>query len=103
MWSVNKFNFVVNGAKSTRGTIIHEDNQGAIALTDNPMDHPRTKHIAVRYHAIRDMIQNNEVEVRYLPTQEMVADCLTKSLDKTLFDRLVGKLGMKNGGPDDLN
>ena len=39
-------------------TIIYEDNRGAIHLADNPVDYPKTKHIAVRYHAIRDHIGN---------------------------------------------
>ena len=42
-------------------TTIYEDNQGAIKLTDNPVNHPKTKHIAVHYHAIQEHIANSEI------------------------------------------
>ena len=50
---------VYHGAPTT----ICEDNQGAIKIADNPINHPKTKHIAVRYHAIRDHISNGEVRL----------------------------------------
>ena len=42
-------------------TTIYEDNQGVIKLTDNPVNHPKTKHIAVHYHTIREHIANGEI------------------------------------------
>ena len=59
-------------------TTIYEDNQGAIKIADNPVNHPKTKHIAVRYHAIRDHIGNGEIRLEHLSTDKMIADGLTK-------------------------
>ena len=54
--------------------IINEDNQAAISIAKDPKDHPKTKHIAIKYHFIRDRIVNNEIAVKYCPTDMMLAD-----------------------------
>ena len=56
------------------------DNQGCIALAKNPKHHLRTKHIDVQYHFIREKVEEEVIKLRYCPTQEMVADVLTKAL-----------------------
>ena len=71
-----------------------EDNQGAIALAKNPIAHARTKHIDIRYHYIREAVQDGLVELQYCPTKEMVADLLTKPLPKESFQRLRTSLGL---------
>ena len=63
--------------------IIYEDNQGAIALVENPVHHQRTKHIDIRFHFIRDQVTNGCIKVQYLQTKEMIADCLTKPVGRT--------------------
>ena len=45
---------------SQKPTILYEDNQGAIALSKNPKSHSRTKHIDIRYHFIREIIERKE-------------------------------------------
>lgn len=60
--------------------LLLNDNQSAQKLTTNNMFHGRTKHIDVRHHFIRDTIKNNLITVNYLPTDEMIADVLTKPL-----------------------
>ena len=77
-------------------TIIKEDNQGAIALSKNPKYHPRTKHIDIKYHFIRDKIVKKELILDYCPTEEMLADLLTKPLGKTMFQTLRELMGVKN-------
>ena len=57
---------------------IFEDNQGAIALVNNPVHHQRSKHIDIKYHFIRDVCDKGKINVVYLPTDEMVADIFTK-------------------------
>ena len=77
-------------------TSIKEDNQGAIALSRNPKYHPRTKHINIKYHFIRDKVANKEISLDYCPTEEMLADTLTKPLGKILFQRIRELMGVKN-------
>ena len=56
------------------------DNQSAIHLTENPKFHNRTKHIDVKYHFIRDCYSEGTITLSYIPTGDMLADGLTKSL-----------------------
>ena len=54
------------------------DNQSAINLAKNPINHQRSKHIDVRYHFIRDEIQKGFISLFYVPSNENVADMFTK-------------------------
>ena len=60
--------------------MIYCDNQSCIKLTENPVFHDRSKHIQIRYHFIRDCVQWGAVKLKYISTDEQVADILTKSL-----------------------
>ena len=84
------------GAASEDGpTIIHEDNQGAIALAKNPVSHSRTKHIDIRHHFIREAVEEKVIAVQYCPTKEMLADLLTKPLHRVHYQYLRAKMGLK--------
>ena len=72
------------------------DNISTIAISNNPVQHPRTKHIDVRYHFIREHVMNGTVELHFVPSEEQTADIFTKPLDESTFTFLVGKLGMLN-------
>ncbi len=74
--------------------MVMEDNQGAIAIARNPIAHSRTKHIDIRYHYIREALQDDVISLQYCPTNEMIADLLTKPLSKPQFERLRLGLGM---------
>lgn len=63
--------------------IFFMDNQSAIRLVKNPAYHKRTKHIDVRYHFIREKFEDGAFVLNYVPSNEMVADILTKALPKT--------------------
>ena len=69
-------------------TMIYEDNQSAICLSINPQFHGRSKHIAIKYHFIRDQVKNGEIEVKYCKTEDMVADMMTKGLYGERFGKL---------------
>jgi hypothetical protein len=51
------------------------------ALADNPVEHSRTKHIAIRYHFLRDHQQQGDIEIAYINTKDQLADIFTKPLD----------------------
>ena len=74
--------------------LIYEDNQSAIAMTKSPQFQGRSKHISINYHFIQDVVMNGTVEVKYCPTQEMIADMLTKGLPKNLFIKLRNMIGL---------
>ncbi|KAK1401416.1 hypothetical protein POM88_001021 [Heracleum sosnowskyi] len=76
------------------------DNTSAIAISNNPVQHSRTKHIDIRYHFIREHVMNGTVELHFVPTEEQTADIFTKSVDESTFIKLVGKLGMLNSLSD---
>ena len=76
-------------------TLVREDNQGAMALARNPKDHPRSKHIDVKYHYTRQVIEKKIIAVEYVPTGEMVADTLTKALPKPGFEKFRLSMGVE--------
>lgn len=61
-------------------TVIFEDNQGCIELVRDHKFSYKTKHIDTRYKMIRDMVKGHIIRCEYCPTEEMVADLLTKPL-----------------------
>ena len=77
-------------------TTIFEDNQGAMALSKNPKNHSRTKHIDVKFHFVRESVNNGTIAVEYRPTAEMVADTLTKGLAKPKFEKFRNDRGFLN-------
>jgi Reverse transcriptase (RNA-dependent DNA polymerase) len=73
---------------------IKGDNQGALALVKNPHLHERSKHIDIQYHHIRDLEARKRIAVSYIPTTDMVADGMTKPLDRIAFQRFKDLMGM---------
>jgi hypothetical protein len=70
---------------------IQSDNQGALAIACEALQsfHPRTKHIDIRVHHLRESVASNLVKLTYCPTERMIADILTKPLAKLKFDRII--------------
>ena len=79
--------------------IIFGDNQGAIALAQNPQLHARTKHIAIQHHFVREQQGAGTVDLQYIPTEGQVADGLTKALPKDRFIAFRDAVGLE-GSPD---
>ena len=77
-------------------TILHSDNMGAIHLTSKSIFHSRTKHIEIQYHWIREVVNAGKLAIKHCPTEDMVADLLTKSLGKQQFVKLRNLMGLRN-------
>ena len=73
---------------------IYCDNQSAIAMTGNPVQHSMTKHISINYHFIREHVMEGTVELHFVLTDQQLADIFTKPLAVATFTRLVNELGM---------
>ena len=71
---------------------IQEDNQACIQIADNPISQRRTRHVDIRYHFVRDYIEDGTVTVKYWPTAQMLADIMTKMMPKPTFVRLRDKI-----------
>lgn len=73
---------------------MYGDNQRALALLKNPHLHARFKHIDVSYHFTRDLAEKRMIQITYVPTTEMIADGMTKSLARVAFERFKRLLGL---------
>ena len=82
---------------------IKQDNQSTIAIAVNPIAHARTKHIGVKMHHIRNHISRGDISVAYCPTEDMIADILTKALAAPQHWRLVLMMGMARLSDLDLH
>lgn len=75
-------------------SVIYCDNCSTIKLSKNPVMHGRSKHIAVRYHFLRDLSKDGVVELKYCSSQEQIADIMTKPLKLDAFVKLREQLGV---------
>ncbi|GJT47282.1 hypothetical protein Tco_0955997 [Tanacetum coccineum] len=78
------------------------DSQSTIALSCNIVQHPMTKHIVVRYHFIKEQVENDIVELYFVKTAYQLADIFTKALARERFEFLVKRLGMQSITPEEL-
>uniref|UniRef100_A0A1X7TJD0 Copia protein n=1 Tax=Amphimedon queenslandica TaxID=400682 RepID=A0A1X7TJD0_AMPQE len=64
-------------------------------MTKNPQFHSRSKHIGIKYHYARQQVKEGNIEIVYCPTEEMVADMLTKGLSQDKFVKFREMAGVK--------
>ena len=72
------------------------DNQSAITLSKNPVHHNRTKHIDTRYHFIRQCIEDKNIEIVFIRTENQLADIFTKALGRMKFLEMRSRIGVCN-------
>ena len=70
------------------------DNESTIKLTNNQVQHARTKHIDVRHHFITDHQQKGNISIKSVGTEDQLADIFTKPLDEKRFCKLRNELNL---------
>ena len=75
-------------------TLIYEDNQVAISMAKNPVFHKRTKHVQIRYHFVREAVEQGTITLEYCRTDNMLADSFTKALARDQFEKLRAGIGL---------
>jgi ribosomal protein S12 methylthiotransferase accessory factor YcaO len=75
-------------------TTIHGDNDGSVAMANNPQFHSRSKHIALRWHWIRELVQENTIHVDTCRDPDQTADILTKALPRQKHVKHVAEMGL---------
>nr|GEW67750.1 copia protein [Tanacetum cinerariifolium] len=83
--------------------LIYCDSKSAKAISCNPVQHSRTKHIAVRYHFIKEHVEKGTIELYFVKTNYQLADIFTKALPVDRFNYLVRRLGMSSLCPQELD
>ena len=73
---------------------IYTDSNSAIDLAKNPVYHARTKHVDIRYHFVRESVQNNLTKLYWIPTDAQLADALTKTLSNEKYRRFITDIGL---------
>ena len=74
--------------------IVYCDNSSAIDISKNPVQHSKTKHIEIRYHFIKDLVERKIVCLEYIPTERQNVDIFTKSLYRSKFETLHQVIGV---------
>ena len=73
---------------------MYSDSQSSIAYTKDPKFHNRTKHIDIKYHFVRDLVERGEINLEYIPTNVMIADPMTKAIVRNVFEKHVRAQGL---------
>lgn len=76
--------------------VLHVDNRSAIELMKNPVLHGRSKHIDVRFHFIRECIEQGKLVIKHVVSQEQRADILTKALGRVKFEEMKRMIGVED-------
>jgi hypothetical protein len=74
--------------------IINCDNTSPINISKNPVQHSRTKHIDIRHHFFRDLVESEVVSLSFIATENQLAEILTKPLDGSRFESLQKAIGV---------
>ena len=84
------------GMKQNSSTVIHEDNQACIAQSKNPVNHQRNRHVLLRYHYLRDIVDQGHATLQYIKTKDQLADVMTKALPSPTFNHFLPSLVNKS-------
>ena len=73
---------------------LYADNIGSLFMGQNSISEKRTKHIDIKFHHVRQEIEEKRISLYYVESKDNVADILTKNLRKNLFDKHFNSLGL---------
>ncbi|GKD69964.1 hypothetical protein Tco_1324054 [Tanacetum coccineum] len=79
------------------------DSKSAIAISCNPVQHSRTKHINIRYHFINEHVEKGTIELYFVGTEYQLADLFTKAFPRERFGYLVHMIGVRCMTPTELD
>ncbi|GJU13527.1 retrovirus-related pol polyprotein from transposon TNT 1-94 [Tanacetum coccineum] len=92
-WSSKKQDYIaMSTAKAEYVSLSACYAQSAIAISCNPVQHSKTKHIDIRYHFIKEHVEKGTVEIYFVGTEYQLADLFTKALQKERFEYLVHRI-----------
>ena len=79
----------------TKRVILYCDNTSSINISKNLVMHEKTKHITIKYHYVRELVEDKQVKMEYIHTKEKIENIFTKPLSKDTYEYLRRKLGVK--------
>ncbi|CAO2841169.1 unnamed protein product [Amaranthus hypochondriacus] len=82
------------GFKPERSCELNCDNQAAISISENPVQHDRTKHVEVDRHFIKEKLENDIIHIPFVRSKQQIADILTKAVGIEQFQDTLSKLGV---------
>ncbi|CAM8884320.1 unnamed protein product [Rhodiola kirilowii] len=98
IWALSILNEL--GVEQKQPPILWCDNLGATYLTANPVFHARTKHIEIDFHFVREMVARGALDVRFISTDDQLADIFTKPATRQTLDRFRNNLNLVRGVSD---
>ncbi|KAL7284965.1 hypothetical protein ACG7TL_000054 [Trametes sanguinea] len=96
LWLRNVLADVLDPDVARHPLTIYGDNRSAIALAKDNTFHPRTKHIDIRFHFIREIVDANKIALAYRRTEDMPADLFTKALTRARLEHLWTLFGLRS-------
>ncbi|GKC67552.1 hypothetical protein Tco_1100150 [Tanacetum coccineum] len=78
------------------------DNKSAIVLSYNNVQHFKSKHICIRFHFIKEHVENGVIELYFVNTEYQLADIFTNALARERTEFFINKLGMQSFTPETL-
>lgn len=82
------------GVSQEEGTVILCDNSSTIKLSKNPVLHARSKHIHVRFHFLRELVNDGVITMEYCGTEDQLSDIMTKTVKLDTFEKLRERMGV---------
>ena len=82
--------------KTPRISVLWCDNLNTVLLSANPILHARTKHIELDLYFVREKVLKKDMDIRHVPTNEQVADVLTKAISSGQFNQMNNKLKVED-------